>query len=280
VILDVVLNHAGDVFAYDLSDPMRYPSSDPHDPPGTVVPRWDGNPYPVAGWRDSAGRLRAFTPQTASALWPDGAVFAEELHPARTWSCLGQISNWDYYPEYDEGDFFGLKDIAQAGGSLDNYVVPPALAALTRAYCWWIAYANLDGFRVDTVKHMDRGATRYFTSVVHEFAESIGKDRFFLVGEITGGREFAIETMELTGLDAAIGLDDLQGKLENAGTGAGEPAPYFDLFRNSELIGKGTHTWLRNTVITSYDDHDQVRKGDAKSRLCADSSKSALALPV
>jgi glycosidase len=280
VILDVVLNHAGDVFAYDLSDPTRYPSTDPDDPPGTVVPRWDGRPYPVEGWRDGAGGIRPFNPQEAAALWPDGAVFPEELHPPGTWSRLGQISNWDHDPEYLEGDFSGLKDIAQAGGPPDQYTAPPALAALTRAYCWWIAYADLDGFRVDTVKHMDVGATRYFASAVHEFAESIGKDRFFLVGEITGGRDFAVETMECTGLDAALGLADLQGKLEDAATGAGDPAAYFDLFRNSELIGKGSHTWLRNTVVTSYDDHDQVRKGNRKARLCADPQKGPLALCV
>jgi glycosidase len=48
---------AGDVFAYDLSDPNRYPSLDPSAPPGTVDPRWDGRVYPVAGWRDGHGGL-------------------------------------------------------------------------------------------------------------------------------------------------------------------------------------------------------------------------------
>jgi hypothetical protein len=57
--------------------------------------------------------------------------------------------------EYVEGDFFGLKDIAHGGGQVDAYRPSPALVALIRACCWWIA-ADLDGFRVDTVKHMDR----------------------------------------------------------------------------------------------------------------------------
>ncbi len=41
------------------------------------------------------------------------------------------------------------------------------------------------------------------------------------------------------------------------------------MFRNSELIGKESHTWLRNTVVTSFDDHDQVRQGGTKSRFAA-----------
>ena len=85
----------------------------------------------------------------------------------------------------------------------------------------------------------------------HEFAQSIGKDRFLLVGEITGSREDAIATMELTGLDAALGLAEVQSRLVGAATGAEDPAGYFALFRNSELIGKDSHTWLRDTVVTS-----------------------------
>ncbi len=133
---------------------------------------------------------------------------------------------------------------------------------------------------MDTVKHMDRGATRYLTSVVHEFAESIGKDRFLLVGEITGSRSDAIATMQLTGLDAALGLADVQEQLERAATGDGDPNGYFALFRNSELIGKDSHTWLRNTVVTSFDDHDQVRKGAVKSRFGARPDARGGLLPV
>ena len=150
--------------------------------------------------------------------------------------------------------------------------------ALTRAYCWWLAFADLDGFRVDAVKHMERGATRYFASVVQEFAQSIGKDRFLLVGEITGSRENAIATMELTGLDAALGLAEVQSRLVGAATGAGDPTGYFALFRNSELIGKDSHTWLRDTVVTSIDDHDLVRQGPVKARLGATVEGRALAL--
>ena len=268
VVLDVVLNHTGDVFAYDLSDTARYPAT-ADSPISPVDPRWDGADYPVAGWRSASGALAPFTPPAAAGLWPDGAVFPTELHPPQTFSRKGRITNWDNPPEFLEGDFDGLKDVAHGFGPLDDYQPSPALRALTRAYCWWIAFADLDGFRVDTVKHMDRGATRFFASAVHEFAQSIGKDRFLLIGEITGSRTDAITTLELTGLDAALGLADVQEQLQRAATGDGDPAGYFSLFRNSELIGKDSHTWLRNTVVTSFDDHDQVWKGANKSRFGA-----------
>jgi glycosidase len=264
VVLDVVLNHAGDVFAYD---------------PAIFDARWDGREYPVAGWRTPDG-LVPFTPEAAAAAWPDGAVHPAELHPPDSFTRRGRIVDWDRYPEYVEGDFEGLKDVAHGSGGLDGFRPSPALVALTRAYCWWLAYADLDGFRVDTVKHMERGAIRYFASVVHEFAQSIGKDRFLLVGEIAVARADAIATMELTGLDAALGLAEVQARLVGAATGAEDPAGYFALFRNSALIGKDSHTWLRDTVVTNVDDHDLVRQGSSKSRLCSTFEGRALALGV
>src|SRR5204862_5677957 len=112
------------------------------------------------------------------------------------------------------------------------------------------------------------GATRFCASVIHEFAQSIVKDRFLLVGEITGGRQRAFDTLEVTGLDAALGIDDIPDKLEFLVKGFRNPNDYFSLFRNSELIGKDSHTWFRNRVVTLFNDHDQVSKGQDKARFC------------
>jgi glycosidase len=52
VILDIILNHSGDVFAYD---PDRYWTQDPTSGTWYLDPRWDGGPYPVAGYRNAQG---------------------------------------------------------------------------------------------------------------------------------------------------------------------------------------------------------------------------------
>ncbi|HTJ37714.1 MAG TPA: hypothetical protein VL738_31160 [Dactylosporangium sp.] len=83
------------------------------------------------------------------------------------------------------------------------------------------AHADLDGLRVDTVKHMDPGAARYLASAIHEFAQSIGKERFFLIAEITGDRAFAYRTLDEVGMDAALGLADVQDRLERVKGGEG-----------------------------------------------------------
>ncbi|MDD1608886.1 MAG: hypothetical protein LUQ18_10415, partial [Methylococcaceae bacterium] len=114
------------------------------------------------------------------------------------------------------------------------------------------------------------GATRYFNSVIQEYAQSLGKENFYLIGEITGGREFAFDLMETTGLNAALGIDDIPDKMDYLAKGYRDPQSYFSLFRNSEQLGKGSHVWFGKHIVTLFDDHDQVRKGKNKARFCGD----------
>lgn len=268
VILDIILNHAGNVFAYDAD---RYKTTE--NGIERVDPRWDGAPYAVRGFNDANGQATIpfgpINPNVVPHAWVDGAVWPCEFQEPGVFTCRGRIDNWDHEPEFLQGDFSDLKDIWLGSGTTEHFEPSPALAALGQVYKFWIAYADLDGFRVDTVKHMHPGATRYFASVIHEFAQSIGKENFYLIGEITGGRQRAFTTLEATGLDAALGIDDIPDKLEYLVKGWRNPADYFDLFRNSMLVRKESHVWFRNKIVTMVDDHDQVRKGENKARFCA-----------
>jgi glycosidase len=282
VILDIILNHSGNVFSYA---PDRYWTRDANSGAWFLDPRWDGNPYTVQGFHDANGQpslpFKLVDLQKTPGAWPGGAIWPAEFQDPGTFTTRGRINNWDYDPEFTEGDFFDLKDIHQGSGDIDQYVPSAALWALCEVYKYWIALTDIDGFRVDTVKHMDPGATRFFASVIHEFTQRIGKENFYLIGEITGGRDRAFTTLEVTGLDAALGIDDIPDRLEFLVKGSRNPEDYFDLFRNSVLVQKDSHIWFRNKVVTLFDDHDQVRKGNNKARFCAgDPSARKLLLPV
>ena len=274
MILDIILNHTGDVFAYD---PDRYEERR-GDGSRFFDPRWDGGEYRVAGFRDAAGLpslpFERVNLATHPSAHPDGAVWPRELQERDTFTRKGHIRNWDFSPEFLEGDFSDLKNVHLGQGSVDDYRPSEALKTLAAIYKFWIAFADLDGFRIDTVKHMDLGASRYFGSVIHEFAQRIGKENFYLVAEITGGRSRAFQTLETTGLDAALGVDDIPDKVEYLIKGFRNPEAYFSLFRNSVLVQKDSHVWFRNKVVTMFDDHDQVRKGENKARFCADAGAS------
>jgi glycosidase len=277
VILDIILNHTGDMFSYDAD---RY---DTVDDKGHhfIDSRWDNKPYKVKGFNDKAGSPAIPFVSPLNGLTGDDAVWPTEFQDPINFTQKGRINNWDYDPEFREGDFYDLKDIHTGYGDEDHYQPSPALYALCEVYKFWIAYADIDGFRVDTVKHMDLGAARFFASVIHEFAQSLGKENFYLIGEITGGRKNAFNTLSTTGLDAALGIDDIPDKLEYLVKGCRDPNEYFSLFRNSLLVQKESHVWFKDKVVTLYDDHDQVRKGNTKARFCAgDSSWRKLALNV
>ncbi|MBD2494138.1 alpha-amylase family glycosyl hydrolase [Nostoc sp. FACHB-280] len=266
VILDIILNHSGNIFSYEA---------------GNV--NYNGTPYQVKGFNDATGKpsipFRKTDPNKP-ATWPqeNDAIWPVEFQDPSLYTQKGRIRNWDGYPEFLEGDFEDLKDIHHGFGGLDDYVPSPSLKYLAQVYKYWIAYADIDGFRIDTVKHMDKGATRIFASMIHEFAQSIGKERFFLLGEITGGRRRAFETLEETGLDAALGIDEIPDKLEYLVKGYRNPRDYFSLFRNSLLVQKESHIWFRDKVVTMFDDHDQVRKGQNKARFCADKDATKVVL--
>jgi glycosidase len=286
VILDIILNHTGDVFTYNAN---RYLNTD-QSGHQFLDPRWDGSLYDVRGFNNSHGSaslpfVRTDPSKSAAFPGPDDAIWPVEFQDPATFTCKGHISNFDFDPEFREGDFFDLKDVHQGVGPVDAYQPSEAFRHQLNVYKYWMAFADLDGYRVDTVKHMDPGASRLLGSAMHEFAARIGKDNFCLIAEITGGRANAFDTLGITGLDAALGIDDIPDKLEFLAKGFRDPADYFNLFRNSELVGQGSHTWFRNKVVTVFNDHDQVSKGQQKARFCADKAKakavlSALAVNV
>ena len=266
VLLDIIVNHTGDVFRYKKISPL-----------------YNGKHHEVTGFFDVDRRHTIpFKPIDESVYpnaFPNAAVWPAELQSPEAFTRKGRIrdDHWDDIPECVEGDFMDLKDINLGDHDPEDFEPTEALKTMCDVYKYWIAVTDIDGFRIDTVKHMGFGPTRYFASSIHEFTQSIGKHNFLLIGEITGGRAF--ETVEITGIDAALGIGDLQKLLWRMPKGQSDPAEYFNLFRNALYLKKGSHTWFRSKVVTMIDDHDQIwRGGDKKGRFCAEDSGDKLIL--
>jgi glycosidase len=243
VLLDIILNHSGNVFAYKNGSPV-----------------YTGSEYEVTGYYDSDRNptipMGTVNTKAFPNAWPEGAIWPAELQPMECFTRKGQIQHWDDSPEFLDGDFFDLKDLSIGHNDPDNFTSTPALRTLVSVYKYWIAYADLDGFRIDTVKHMGLGPTRYFATCIHEFTQSLDKEHFLLMGEIAGNNAF--ETVEVTGIDAALGIGGVQYELWNMPKGNTAPADYFSMFANAEYLGKADHTWFRDKVVTMIDDHDQI----------------------
>ncbi len=211
IILDIIFNHAGNVFAYNGNYRYCY---------------FEGRQWPVAGFRtnrDDPGSLpfSIVDTQAHPQAWPDQGVWPSEFQQPEAWTQQGEIRSWDSFPEYLDGDFLSLKELHHGQALKDptiawdvqrrirEFQTAPTLSHLIDVYKFWMAYADIDGYRIDTVKHMEPGAVRYMANAIHEFAEFLGKERFYLIGEITGGRANAMNILNTTGLDAALGINDI-----------------------------------------------------------------------
>lgn len=147
VILDVVINNSGDNWMYPGDFSYNYSN---------------GQQFDFAGWRR-----------------PDRPV-PTELRDPRLYHRRGQIQDYDAYPEVQIGDISGLKDYENDDDPIGSQVVN----TLIQSYCYWIRETDVDGFRVDAVKHMGDVACGWFSSNVREYAYSLGKRDFFLFGEV------------------------------------------------------------------------------------------------
>jgi glycosidase len=147
IILDVVINHSGDNWEYPGGFRYFYSSDRQFD---------------FGNWR------RADRP------------IPTELRNDSLYHRRGEMGDYDAYPENQHGDMFGLKDFANDDDAAGSEVIN----ALIKCHCYWIRETDVDGFRVDAVKHMGELACSRFCSMIREYAYSLGKRRFFLFGEL------------------------------------------------------------------------------------------------
>ena len=147
IILDVVINHSGDNWSYPGGFRFFYSNDTRFDFGGF---RRGDRPVPI------------------------------ELRNADWYHRRGEMGNYDSYPENQHGDMFGLKDYANDDDAIGSDVIN----TLIKAHCYWIREADIDGFRVDAVKHMGELACSRFCSNIREYAYALGKRSFFLFGEV------------------------------------------------------------------------------------------------
>jgi glycosidase len=245
VLLDVIYNHSGNNWFYSING----------EPRETVGYRYQP-PYPFHGWRSATGQ------SVPHLNGPDDGAWPGELQNVEWYTRAGQIGRWDtdvwedpLHPdtEFRRGDFFDLKNIDLTRHS--------ALSALVRVYQYWIALTDCDGFRIDTVKHVAWEASRNFCGAIHEYAESIGKENFLLLGEVTGGGEMARNYLEIFGrnIDAVLDIGAPALNLTNMVKGLSGPQAFFGQFLGHDILG--THRSTGRYHVSILDDHDMVGRG-------------------
>ena len=155
IILDVVINHSGDNWAYPGGFPFFY-----HDDEQFQFGFWRREDRPVP----------------------------TELRNENLYHRRGEIRSaggFDTFPENQHGDITSLKDFAND----DDAIGSELINVLIKAHCYWIREADVDGFRVDAAKHMGEVACSRFCSNIREYAYSLGKRGFYLFGEVASAND-------------------------------------------------------------------------------------------
>ena len=240
VILDIVLNHVGDVFAY-VGDASYHP-----------------DPQPVA-WRDKTGTARSEWPDVehVPAPRPDALVWPKELQRQAFFRRQGGMPA----PQDDTiGDFASLKQMITDNPGLQN--------ALIRAYQYVIARFDVDGFRIDTLRYLKGTLPLLFGNAVREFALAIGKKNFFTYGEVwTSDSEPDIARFigrnsndggDLVGVDAALDYPQFN-VLKPTVKGFTPPDAVVDMYQRRKTIEKNilsSHGDATRYFVTFLDNHD------------------------
>jgi glycosidase len=244
VILDIVLHHAGDVFAY-LLDGGALDSAAPWRDGGYPI-RWrDAQNRPVPEWADAP-------PDGDPRLTADAAVWPRELRRNDLFRRQGRGGEAG-------GDFESLKGFRTSD--------PELRRTLILAYQYAIARFDIDGFRIDTLKYIEPDFARVFGNAMREYALEIGKKNFFTFGEVYDddykiakfiGRN-AQDPGDLVGVDAALDFP-LFFRLPGFAKGFVAPSEIAQLYQLRKQVEEGvisSHGEASGYFVTFLDNHDQ-----------------------
>lgn len=250
VIMDIVLNHAGDLFNYEgIRD---------------AAP-WSDKEYAIY-WRDKNG--------TARSDWTDIGLINNLPYEAGVWPEEFQRNDYfrrkgtkDNNNQPYQGDFYTLKELVTEYKIQDKPVFP-VRDLLIRAYQYLIAKFDIDGYRIDTLQYIEPEFARVFGNAIREYALSIGKKNFFTFGEVWQDDEESkiaefvgrntVDDDHLVGVDAAIDFP-VRKRLVSIIKGFMPPsalADHYDYRRKALKSVVSSHGEAGRYYVTFVDNHD------------------------
>lgn len=239
VILDIIFNHSGENWTYP-----------DYLPGGKYQPHYTSGRHPFGFWRDAQGDDITHIITAEDGVWPQELQDPEKYTRAGAGN-LGAGHVDDSNAEHKRTDFITLKDFA-----LDH---PQALSDIAQCFKYWIALSDCDGFRIDTLKHVSFEQARNFCGTIKEFAATLGKYDFFLVGEIAGGdfeQDRYLQVLSRN-LNAALDIGQMRITLNQVAKGLQHPADYFSGFDPGNAV-MGSHRAVGEKHVSILDDHDHV----------------------
>ena len=192
IILDIVTNHVGQMFYYDINgngqpDIQTFGGGKPGQDPVTNVTEYDPEFDPRGiqartslGESGPAKIIFQYDPAT-NHVPPDLPLF-QSPDP---YNRKGRTFNFDDLDQLVHGDFpGGLKDVDTKRCDVKQ--------AMVDVFVRWVELTDIDGFRIDTLKHVEHEFWRFFTQRVRQRLAAKGKNNFLMFGEAFDGNDVLI----------------------------------------------------------------------------------------
>ncbi|HET7690752.1 MAG TPA: alpha-amylase family glycosyl hydrolase, partial [Nocardioidaceae bacterium] len=184
VFFDIITNHTADVLDYEAeayNDSGVVPYRSKQDAPYVDV---DGNPFddrdyasgdtfPEVDLESFPYRPAFRDPSDATAKTPDWLNDPTMYHNRGTSSFTGENSE---YGDFPSGPYSALDDLWTER--------PEVVDGMADIYQEWVEKAGIDGFRIDTVKHVNMEFWQRFGPALQGYAASLGNEDFFMFGEV------------------------------------------------------------------------------------------------
>ncbi|MCB0080752.1 MAG: hypothetical protein KDE47_07480, partial [Caldilineaceae bacterium] len=249
IFFDIITNHTADILdyqegTYSYRNKADYPYQDA-----------DGN---IFDDRDYAG-TDSFPTLDAETSFPYTPVFnnaGDETLKVPAW-----LNNPIYYHNRGNssfsgenslyGDFFGLDDLFTEH--------PDVVNGMIDIYKSWITNYAIDGFRIDTVKHVNAEFWQQFAPAILEHAATVGRPDFFIFGEVYSSNVSLLSYYPTqTGMSAVLDFG-FQEQARNYVSGGGAATALQALFANDDYYTDADSSAY--SLPTFLGNHDMGRIG-------------------
>ncbi len=186
--------------------------------------------------------------------WRDSSMLPlpSELQNLSLYHNFGEVKQWA-----DPWQVLG-----ELPGGLDDLKTedPRVLDILVNIWKWWMEQTGCDGYRVDTVKHVDMQFWYDFLEALRRHAIQIGKTEFFIFGEVYSGEDVICapytkpDALGRPGFDAVFNFSLAEALRDVFGRGA----PVGKLAASINNL-KLYHPDSRPFLMTFIDNHDLPR---------------------
>ncbi|GII00343.1 pullulanase-type alpha-1,6-glucosidase [Planobispora takensis] len=172
VFFDIITNHTADVVdyaekTYSYRSKSAYPYVDASGTPFDDRDHAGGNTFP-----EVTTESFPYTP-----VAPKDVKTPRWLNDPTMYHNRGDSTFSGENSEY--GDFFGLDDLWTER--------PEVVKGMIDIYRTWVRETGIDGFRIDTAKHVNMEFWERFSPALRGYAAQQGNRRFFMFGEVYSG---------------------------------------------------------------------------------------------